>query len=302
MRPTCTFLAATEYAQPFELPLTAVGTDAGLIEALSAVAPHKTGFWQANRSTSLVVAPHTAEPFGLSLAQIEERILKTSLPKAAEAVARRFGVEVVLDAKASESDACPVDLESFCGLYSIAVDGNFADAVLVTCFIAPETVYASRVARGTPLKDALQSFPAIASRFNAGEISAHLLSGIPLPPDTPCSHLTSLIHFPQDGTILGANDSWLLPFPTFNRRLSMCEGSRSNSSPAPCSNCMACSRFCPAGIRPSFLHHHLLADDEDTAADLGLGLCIQCGWCSFVCPSNLPLAQTIIENRKGGDV
>jgi len=202
-------------------------------------------------------------------------------------------------------NACPVDLESFCGLYSIATTGAYADAALISCFLAPEAVYVSRVPRGIPLADALQCFPAIASRLEAGDQPAHLLSGIPLFPDTPVSHLTSLIHFPQDGVELSADDSWLFPFPTFNRQLSMREKSRCRTKSTPCSNCMACQRFCPAGLQPSFLHHHLLADDEDAATELGLDLCIQCGWCSHVCPSALPLAQTIIAATvpcgKGGD-
>lgn len=301
MKPTCDFLAATEYAQPVELPLIAIGNDVGILEILSTVAPHKAGFWQANHSTSLGVATRTTEPFGLSRTQVEERILKTSLLKAAEAVARRFGVEVVLDTKADESGACPVDLESFCGLHSIAVNGNFADAVLVACFIAPETVYVSRVPRSTPLADALRHFPAIAKRLDSGNLPAHLLTGAPLSPDTPCSHLTSLIHFPQDGYELGADDSWLFPFPVFNRRLAMREKTQCSSGPTPCSNCMACQRYCPAGIRPAFLYHHLEADDAEGAEELGLDACIQCGWCSQVCPSSLPLAQTIIESRKDGD-
>jgi ferredoxin len=298
------FISATGVSCPDVLPMVPVGDDAGLVEALSAIAPHKAGFWQTRATTSLIVATRTAEPFGLSRAQVEEHILKTGLLQAAEAVAQRFGVDVVFE---ESENACPVDLESFCGLYSIATTGAYADAVLVSCFLAPESVYVSYVARGTPLGTALRSFPVIAEYLSdhAGDQPAHLLTGTPLPLDTPCSHLTSLIHFPQDGYALGANDSWLLPFPVFNRRLSMREGTPCKSSPVPCSNCMACERFCPAGIRPAFIYHHLQADDPEGAAAFGLDACIQCGWCSHVCPSALPLAQTIIAEagkcKEGGD-
>jgi ferredoxin len=285
--------------------MIALEDDTGLIEALSAIAPHKAGFWQMHVKTSLTLSACTEKPFGLSRAQVEEQILKTGLSQAAEVVAQRFNVDVVLsDQGATKHVTCPVDLESFCGLYSIASSGAYADTVWVSCFLAPESVYVSVVPRGTPLNDALRNFPAIAEFLDThgGDQPAHLLTNTPIPLDTSCSHLTSLIYFPQQGCALGADDSWLFPFPVFNRQLSMRENTLDHPAPTPCSNCMACQRFCPSGIRPAFLYHHLEAGDEEEAAELGLDRCIQCGWCSHVCPSNLPLAQTIINAaEKGGE-
>lgn len=60
----------------------------------------------------------------------------------------------------------------------------------------------------------------------------------------------------------------------------------------PCIKCGECVKACPMGLNPSMLG--MLAGSreyEQMGADYHLGDCFECGCCTFVCPSNIPLVQ-----------
>ena len=60
----------------------------------------------------------------------------------------------------------------------------------------------------------------------------------------------------------------------------------------PCIRCAACVEACPMFLNPSMMG--LLAQQqqyEKMATDLHLADCFDCGCCSFVCPSHIPLMQ-----------
>lgn len=80
--------------------------------------------------------------------------------------------------------------------------------------------------------------------------------------------------------------SGVLVFPAQERT----GGSRRRSY--PCIKCGECVESCPMGLNPSALG--MLAgrrEYERMAAELHLGDCFECGCCTYVCPSNLPLVQ-----------
>jgi electron transport complex protein RnfC len=60
----------------------------------------------------------------------------------------------------------------------------------------------------------------------------------------------------------------------------------------PCISCAQCVDACPMHLNPSMLgklaYKHRY---EEMAADMHLNDCFECGCCSFVCPSNIPLVQ-----------
>lgn len=65
-----------------------------------------------------------------------------------------------------------------------------------------------------------------------------------------------------------------------------------NRKPRPCIKCGECVKACPMGLNPSMLG--LLAGKAEyqvMGADYHLGDCFECGCCTFVCPSNIPLVQ-----------
>ena len=72
---------------------------------------------------------------------------------------------------------------------------------------------------------------------------------------------------------------------------------RSNAaytSEYPCINCGDCVRACPANIQINLLVRFLEAGQYEAAAEsYDLLSCIDCGLCSFVCVSKIPIYQYI---------
>lgn len=59
----------------------------------------------------------------------------------------------------------------------------------------------------------------------------------------------------------------------------------------PCIRCGECVLACPVGLEPLNLHHALRQGNLPLARDEGLDFCIECGICSYVCPSRVPLVS-----------
>jgi Na+-translocating ferredoxin:NAD+ oxidoreductase subunit C len=69
------------------------------------------------------------------------------------------------------------------------------------------------------------------------------------------------------------------------------------ANPDPCVRCAWCIDACPTRIQPAGLLEAAQRNDAPLAERFGLGACIECGICSFVCPSRLPLLQSIRRLR-----
>lgn len=59
----------------------------------------------------------------------------------------------------------------------------------------------------------------------------------------------------------------------------------------PCIRCGRCMRACSCRLSPALLNVALKAGDLDEADKIGALDCIECGTCSFVCPSHIQLVQ-----------
>jgi electron transport complex protein RnfC len=60
----------------------------------------------------------------------------------------------------------------------------------------------------------------------------------------------------------------------------------------PCIKCAECVESCPMGLNPSALGMLAAKREYDLmGSDYYLGECFECGCCSYVCPSNIPLVQ-----------
>jgi len=59
----------------------------------------------------------------------------------------------------------------------------------------------------------------------------------------------------------------------------------------PCVRCAHCVDVCPMGLMPSEIYHRIAFRDYPGAEVLGLADCLECGSCSYVCPSRIPLVH-----------
>ena len=67
--------------------------------------------------------------------------------------------------------------------------------------------------------------------------------------------------------------------------------------PDPCVRCGWCIEACPTGVHPARLLEASQREDEPLARKFGLHACIECGICSYVCPSRLPLLGSIRKSK-----
>ncbi|MDP2171238.1 MAG: electron transport complex subunit RsxC [Rhodocyclaceae bacterium] len=67
---------------------------------------------------------------------------------------------------------------------------------------------------------------------------------------------------------------------------------RGNQKTYPCIKCAECVESCPMGLNPAQLGMLAAKREYDLmGSDYHLGECFECGCCSYVCPSNIPLVQ-----------
>ena len=70
---------------------------------------------------------------------------------------------------------------------------------------------------------------------------------------------------------------------------------------APCIGCGWCAEGCPTGCRPAGLLESAQQEDPELARRNGLDACIECGLCTYVCPSRLPILAGIRQLRRMGE-
>ena len=74
---------------------------------------------------------------------------------------------------------------------------------------------------------------------------------------------------------------------------------------APCIGCGRCVDACPEGLVPSQLFKYVRHGALEAASRAGISSCTECGCCGFVCPSFLPIVQTLhlgkVQLRHAGE-
>ncbi|HBT51513.1 electron transport complex subunit RsxC [Petrotoga sp. SL27] len=66
----------------------------------------------------------------------------------------------------------------------------------------------------------------------------------------------------------------------------------------PCIRCASCVKACPIGLQPYYLKKLADARKNDIAQENGIMDCIECGACSYICPSNIELVKTFKTTKK----
>ena len=61
----------------------------------------------------------------------------------------------------------------------------------------------------------------------------------------------------------------------------------------PCIRCARCVEVCPVNLMPLYIHKFALKEKLDMAESYRIMDCIECGSCSYICPSKRPLVEAI---------
>ena len=85
------------------------------------------------------------------------------------------------------------------------------------------------------------------------------------------------------------------PFPMVNRRID----TNINGEHRPCIYCNYCEEVCPVGLMPYLLSQYITHDMVEEAGRYRIQACIDCGLCTYVCPSKIPLMTHIQEGKEG---
>ena len=65
-----------------------------------------------------------------------------------------------------------------------------------------------------------------------------------------------------------------------------------------CINCGYCSDVCPVDILPQFTLKSILAEEVEESLAHGLLDCVECGLCTYVCPSKIELCNAIAAAKR----
>ncbi len=65
-----------------------------------------------------------------------------------------------------------------------------------------------------------------------------------------------------------------------------------------CINCGFCSEVCPVDILPQFAYKCILAEEIEEALAHGMLDCVECGLCTYVCPSKVALCESLINTKR----
>jgi electron transport complex protein RnfC len=70
------------------------------------------------------------------------------------------------------------------------------------------------------------------------------------------------------------------------------------NNPDPCTRCAWCIDACPTRVQPAGVFEAAQRGDLALAEASGVEACLECGVCSYVCPSGLPLLPAIQMMRR----
>ena len=202
-----------------------------------------------------------------------------------------------------------LNLQAVLQAYEAVVEGKpLIERIISLCGPALKEPLHLKVRIGTALKDVIGSRvkEGVVPRFALnGLLSGWELKDLTLPIDKTYSQVIAIpenrnrefLAFLRPGL---KRDSYSRTF--LSRLLPIakktCETNK-HGEERPCITCNYCEEACPVNIIPHLLYKHVQRNIiDETLMGLHIFDCIECGLCSYVCPSKIPLAKYIKEGQE----
>jgi Na+-transporting NADH:ubiquinone oxidoreductase subunit A len=149
-------------------------------------------------------------------------------------------------------------------------------------------------------------------RTAAGDIrlvAGGVLTGNPAPRDSHLGLFEKALVLLPEGNTSGDFLGWTLPgaqTPSYSRAF-LSSFRRGREFPLDCNRrgglraciqCNFCTQVCPVDILPQLTYKAILAGEVEESLAHGLLDCVECGLCSLVCPSKIELLQTLRQARE----
>lgn len=217
--------------------------------------------------------PKAIEVFNLAIrhTQYVIRILKSQYPQGGEKqlIKSVLGKEIPRGKLPFDIGVCVQNVATVYAVYEAAyLDKPLYERVVTvsgSCVSNPKNILA-RI--GTPIKDL------IAFCAPLKEKPAKIIIGGPM---------MGIAQYTQDVPVIKSTTGIIL----------MNEREVKDTQEQFCIRCAACVRNCPVGLMPTSISAYSKIGHWQDAKAYGALDCIECGLCSYVCPSNIPLVQNI---------
>jgi len=149
-------------------------------------------------------------------------------------------------------------------------------------------------------------------RTAAGEVrlvAGGVLTGNPAPRDSHLGLFEKALVLLPEGNTSGDFLGWTLPgaqtpsysrafLSSFRRRGEFPLDCNRHGGLRACIQCNFCTQVCPVDILPQLTYKAILAGEVEESLDHGLLDCVECGLCSLVCPSKIELLKTLRQARE----
>lgn len=66
----------------------------------------------------------------------------------------------------------------------------------------------------------------------------------------------------------------------------------------PCLRCSRCLEYCPSGLQPCAIKDAEKSKDENLLIKLSAQTCVECGLCSYICPSNIKVTDWTAKGKR----
>jgi len=152
----------------------------------------------------------------------------------------------------------------------------------------------------------------IDGRTAAGEVrllAGGVLTGNPAPRDSHLGLFEKALMLLPEGNASGDFLGWTMPgaqTPSYSRAF-LSSFRRGRDFPMDCNRrgglraciqCNFCTQVCPVDILPQLTYKAILAGEVEESIAHGLLDCVECGLCSLVCPSKIELLKTLRQARE----